>query len=1161
MFRARFPRQWLQDKPTMDAIEIFSGQRPKRFPWVNLSQDQADDWAEDSRAIERSYFRRHPSYTIEVSVYDEVKAPPKKNGQRHAQGNRLRHRNVIGINYWDRKIPFDTELQVDGPEWAKLQRCLFENKPNVNILLDNASGPQIVFAVVKLIERTPRPTGALIEQRVRGGVVPSHKHLDVYWSEQGFLPKGQEQSEGDCLPRAVLYALKESFDKNTKKTQKLLDIEHILDVCQSDAEMSPLQLTPFLQKYHITCVVYDTRGLVLWAYHPESRNKKMASRLDLLLHNKHVTLLNHDLKSLQTRSSQTVSEMKRPSKHFHHGTLDAAAKTFAAYDTLREHIKSVSAYERLYYMPAEDEPDLDVVFFRLAKELNIEPKLKLSSTLAIKELVFDLPGLQASVIKTDVQLKTLKVLVDAAFSPHLKSAYSSTLQRAIIEMKRGPLRKRFGDVPMEAHKIDIVRFYSSVAAKLEKIPVFNSLDDLVAYDGSPIQDFTMYIIESGSNYILANKRYNLVSGFTVRALAVTPLAMCIPSNIETNPLRAVLKTLYKDPTNPDLKTAVNIVVGMAGKTVNRTIEAHFTTDLTEAHHFTTVDHPPVPFQHGYLTVAASEETELVDGFFPLQFMVYDLARLELSRLHGMLSQHTRVFGISTDCFFVESIPDINLHTGPKTYESLGSLQYEGVGKTPFQEAVIEDNEMPVVIQRPVYNYGIIQSNTFIGGFAGSGKTFRASEFMGCLKTQPVLSTKSLYVCYSNEMMNTEMARTHNADYISYCTLLGEVVNDDGEVRKSRKGAFDLSQYTHILLDELCLQPPSSFVKIVKHLEGRGLSILATGDYDQNSTQNFNNIDREAFYENSLWRIFPNRVYLEKSERVNLADEVILKGMLRDFKAGVPVSTVLQKAINAGHLKTTTDYIAFNRHICYMNEWCAKVEESYGARPPVMKRLKHDSKKSDVLALAQKHGHDIQVDGNIRFIEHEGKRIQYLTRKAKYDVRYVTLKGKTMVGVGTDLYEYTDFVGIHATTGHGCQGETIKTPFCIMGFDHFYADWRWVWTAITRCARLTDVHLYIGDTLKKEKPRNVAAKLLSYEQTDAAKGHSFDLTEQWVTDTLRKQRNFCGHCGKVMTLDYKKDDMQQWSVDRRDNSQGHLQSNCWIIHLSCNHSLAPKTSRR
>ena len=151
---------------------------------------------------------------------------------------------------------------------------------------------------------------------------------------------------------------------------------------------------------------------------------------------------------------------------------------------------------------------------------------------------------------------------------------------------------------MEAHKIDIVRFYSSVAAKLEKIPVFNSLDDLVAYDGSPIQDYTLYIIEGGSDYILANKRYNLVSGFTVKALAVTPLAMCAPSNIETNPLRAVLKTLYEDPTNPDLKTAVNIVVGMAGKTVNRTIQAHFTTDLTEAHHFTTVDHPPVPFQHG-----------------------------------------------------------------------------------------------------------------------------------------------------------------------------------------------------------------------------------------------------------------------------------------------------------------------------------------------------------------------------------------------------------------------------------------------------------------------------------------------------------------------------------------------------------------------------------
>ena len=76
--------------------------------------------------------------------------------------------------------------------------------------------------------------------------------------------------------------------------------------------------------------------------------------------------------------------------------------------------------------------------------------------------------------------------------------------------------------------------------------------------------------------------------------------------------------LYEDPTRPDLKFVLNLVLGMAGK---RFSNGRFTTDEAEVYDFSNDVHE---FLHGFLAKKQSASVELVDGFYPypLYFMIY-----------------------------------------------------------------------------------------------------------------------------------------------------------------------------------------------------------------------------------------------------------------------------------------------------------------------------------------------------------------------------------------------------------------------------------------------------------------------------------------------------------------------------------------------------------
>ena len=86
-------------------------------------------------------------------------------------------------------------------------------------------------------------------------------------------------------------------------------------------------------------------------------------------------------------------------------------------------------------------------------------------------------------------------------------------------------------------------------------------------------------------------------------------------------------------------------------------------------------------------------------------------------------------------------------------------------------------------------------------------------------------------------------------------------------------------------------------------------------------------------------------------------------------------------------------------------------------------------------------------------------------------------------------------------------------------------------------------------------KDIKTKIMSYQQQDKLKKKfSPDefVTFKEVVDLLYNARMNCYYCNKKVKVVYKYKRMpEQWTLDRKDNSKGHIKNNLVISCLHCN----------
>jgi len=69
--------------------------------------------------------------------------------------------------------------------------------------------------------------------------------------------------------------------------------------------------------------------------------------------------------------------------------------------------------------------------------------------------------------------------------------------------------------------------------------------------------------------------------------------------------------------------------------------------------------------------------------------------------------------------------------------------------------------------------------------------------------------------------------------------------------------------------------------------------------------------------------------------------------------------------------------------------------------------------------------------------------------------------------------------------------------------------------------------------------------------DKEKNRMFDLDEEWIKIMLKYQNGLCAICGDEMILTNGNKNPKQISIDRINNSLGHLKTNCCLTCWNCN----------
>ncbi|MEW8689138.1 MAG: hypothetical protein AB2556_25230, partial [Candidatus Thiodiazotropha sp.] len=151
---------------------------------------------------------------------------------------------------------------------------------------------------------------------------------------------------------------------------------------------------------------------------------------------------------------------------------------------------------------------------------------------------------------------------------------------------------------------------------------------------------------------------------------------------------------------------------------------------------------------------------------------------------------------------------------------------------------------------------------------------------------------------------------------------------------------------------------------------------------------------------------------------------------------------------------------------------------------------------------------------------------------------------------------------YAITVHSSQGLTIADPkksglsmtSCSGPISHI-----WLCQGWSTCTSFETVVCPpeegsegVTNTLTEQQLRNaITKKLVAHKQQDQAKGLRFNLKVDQILELKEAQDNHCAACNIELLWAYQPKDTQQFSIDRLDNSMGHIRDNIRLTCLECN----------
>lgn len=1023
-------------------------------------------------------------------------------------------------------------LEKDSSEFEELMKLLHESDAdNITSLIYNMHS-KLTHIKVDNVEDVPAaPEDAeLPEQPVHSVGIVSHPYVDAA-VEVGddktlrFVSKASQTLAGDCLRQAVKDCFGVSDAPNVFRLKDLV---------------------PWMRERRLGFTAFDKLGRQIFDYSPKddgrSRNTHASkAHMYLLVHNNHATLLDKDLNSLCHKPERRAELLpQQPSCKYPATVLKQHDNHFVeSFDELVDFFAQTQDQSgETFYVHYND--DLEALFFKLLDDYGMEAEprvtggtisgltLRLQNTYKLSDFPLQNPEEGRMPIQKDCYdawMGWMQRFADALLGPSLKSQYCPNLMAVWSALPKAQLHRRMAvDAPEKALGIDIVRAYTANLLSIDTVPVFLATDDFMAYDGGALQPHSIYLVENTASqpdeciaaWFIANRRWNLVSGHVLaavlpRARSVLRIEAVIrPSHLAPCPTRTLIEGLYADAGLTDVlkKFTVNAVIGLTNKKYAQLHRAVYTTDPVEAKHFS--KNLFVMRRGRLLAHQSSERVPLLDGFMPLGFAVYDRMRLRLLETYdALVAAGAKVYGVATDCFFVDSLPAGITLTSSKTLADFGKLHDEGLKRVPLTLWDIEQNKNPVVLPRRTHEAVLsVQPGTIITGvLPGSGKTH--------LLATTLPRDDTLWLTATNEQQLRLCSEYPSLNAMTLCKFLKLRVGNEG---LTAFGQVEAPAYDHIVIDEIYQQSVVALAHLRACMQKHSqVHWYATGDLHQTSAaESLNNLGDRGAYLSILADMFPKTYCLQTCWRV-LPEQVpvlmaLRKALFEDRKSPAEALTCFPWKT----FSSLENSLPFKKALTLSNLTAQIVNRHISGAAQSLPRFE---------VVCKAYHRDLVMN-------------QTYTVTAVAGTKYTLENGRS--------YDKSWFRAPHCFTGHSVQGSTIDEAYAIFDLTSPHASREWVWVCITRATDLRNVYLYTGPSLGRNL--DIEAKLRRYRAMDGA---GCNLTTSWVLATLKKQNYCCAICQDMLDLLAPGDNPWAWSVDRQCNSLPHSKENCAITHVHCN----------
>ena len=1027
--------------------------------------------------------------------------------------------------------------------------------------------------------------------------------------------------KGGCWIDLLLNVYTKSFNKRCKRFKISADtlIDFLGRKPNDDYSYSIEEVLPFFVKFKLTLKVHNPKGQLIFSYMPEKYNHDHPKSM-IIVSNNHVYRMNYLIASIEQRVNHKKLELKAPSNTYKVKIIeeeeDSATKKKNEDSATKKKKKKKKKVKKevikQYYM-ANCEDELIQLIITAVGDIEILTTFHLDETIKTLYDAGIMPEILSTkfgnVIKFRLGFDEYSVVINNTLYSNLpcdiddiknitkddwmqyekfkgelfastiqakkRSYYSDNLDECISVNKRYALIKSFQETQTEnkIYEIDCVKSYASILQDIPSFGVFTVFDNFKSYQDEEIKIEAFYIVKrphilSVAEKVLFDRKYIMMSGYSIISLGLLKLniiQVIYPYKSVTNDAGVLIKKIFKSSMSMVLKKyTCNSFIGSMGKLNNRNTEYCLTDSEEEIEEFSVLTGEYHQLDNDLYISQNSKSTKLINGFYPLQHMIYCYQRVKLYNIIIMAQKHNfDILGCKTDAIFIQETESSDFTIKDKCTGKFGEVKFtEKMFKVNPENQFVSSNNSMIQIPDNKQNKIDIKDeyNTYEINSKILNMTSLTALYPGCGKSYLLkkIPGSTLFVCPYNRLCYDN--RINGIASITLDKFLGLGFKfKDGEFFNVPEKYCE--QYDNIVIDEInChsvykLQKLTLFIKSMEPKEEEfvdpdiSIEPRKTNNFycagDENQLESIGDDSEKSIYINKcIKKLFKNNICLEFIKRQDCEEDITKIKKIRELLLYTENVSIKEVTDILGYI-SIDQVLEQDRHkqknICYYNDTVDRLNNLISGGFIV---------GDDIICRKTHNFKDIRIMTNCLYRIDEQNKCEFTLYDYENEKQFV-LTHQQMAG---------KFKACNGFTGHSIQGLTFGDDDFINIFntDSKWVSKKWLWVAITRVSSLKNLRVCVDNTFQIEGIQSVYSKIQSYKTTDVSKGLEAKnvLSRNDINKKLINQSFCCYHCKNSVKLQYEEGDLMQWSVDRLKNTSngkdlGHTDDNTVISCLLCN----------